>query len=129
MRKEVDYRPYRRGGDLVTAEDTLLAVFTLSHLEYTYTRAEREAIQHACSVVRARLDRERRRACRLGALIAWRSFSADMRDLPVALLHPGEDLFHVMVESDPDFTCGAFLEMRRSLADALAFRAAARERR
>ena len=121
-----DHTPYLRPGvDLITAEDVLA---WLDGLTSGPARERIYGVLDAHAALSLRLDRERRQACRRGALRAWRSFADDVRDAPTVWLHEGEDLFSQVVESDPNFTSGIFLEMRRSLSDALAFRAAARAR-
>lgn len=113
-----DYRIYLRPGiDLCTAED--VAQWLGEEPGWARLDSVRERLA-------ARLDRERQQACRRAALRAWRSFADDVRDAPTVWLHEGEDLFSQVVESDPNQTYGVFLEMRRALSDALAFRAAAR---
>lgn len=93
-----DHLPYLREGDLRTAED-VLAWLT------RYLDAPGGTGTMAPHDLRARLDRERRQACRRGPLKAWRSFAN------------GAEHGHTDCEY-----------CERDLALALAFRAAARAR-
>ena len=102
-----DHRPYLREGDLRTPEDVL--EWLLGHDE--------PCVAMACLQLTNRLDRERRRACRRGALEAWRDFQLFLR------------LAAECEEYEPDFFDDAtyyWHEAARLLADALAFRAEAR---
>lgn len=65
-----DHRPYLTDTDLRTPEDVLAAMDAYHPCE--------EAGDVAFEL-RARLDRERRQACRRAALIAWREFAYDLR--------------------------------------------------
>lgn len=68
----LDHRPYLREGDLRTPEDVL---------EWLWERARGPAsegfaakmVATSASALEARLDRERRKACRRGALRCWQS--------------------------------------------------------
>jgi hypothetical protein len=96
-----DPRPYAAPGDLVTAADVL-----------AWLRARDEAHEGAETLVdaldalAARLDRERRQACRRGALAEWQTFSCAARSRHNA------------------WTCDVCADI---IALALAFRAAARQ--
>ena len=69
MTAPVDHRPYAGTGDLVTAEDVAEWLDTL----HRGPPAERIfGVQDAIVALDARLDRERRQACRRGALESWR---------------------------------------------------------
>jgi hypothetical protein len=113
----VDYRPYLLETDLRTAEDVL---------EWLY-RSQRDEtpVEDARLELNRRLDRERRQACRRGALRAWRRASATMRaststrgyDRPRAMV------FAVWVDRWPP---SLVKKMLANLAEALSFRAAAR---
>ena len=66
-----DPRPYAAPTDLVTAADVALWLDTL----HQGPPAERIfGVQDAVAALDARLDRERRQACRRGALAEWREF-------------------------------------------------------
>lgn len=92
-----DHRPYLLPTDLRTAEDVA---------RWLRTYHPCEQLGDAVDDLRARLDRERRQACRRGALSCWRAFRFYASTW-------GEDLEATGVA--PMF-----------LVDALAFRAAAR---
>ena len=100
MTTPVDPRPYAAPTDLVTAEDVA---------RWLAERAEDEPRTTAWCLhdrLTARLDRERRQACRRGALAGWREFARAARRRHNA------------------WTCGVCAD---TLARALAFRAAARQ--
>ncbi len=107
MATPVDPRPYAAPTDLVTAADVV---------EWLRERAERallgnchpptHVLHYALVDLTARLDRERRQACRRGALAGWREFARAARRRHNA------------------WTCGVCAD---TLARALAFRAAARQ--
>ena len=117
MTTPVDPSPYAGPTDLVTAEDVA---------EWLRERAERallgnchpptHVLHYALVDLRARLDRERRQACRWGAL-------AHFRD---ACVHrQNERALFPMLE--PEWAATAGECRRESIRRALAFRAAARQ--
>lgn len=103
MSANVDHRPYLLETDLRTAEDVL---------EWLY-RSQRDEmpVEDARLELNRRLDRERRQACRRGALENWRFFSDMARWSRDRGLIPREDNERATL---------------KRLANALAFRAAAR---
>jgi hypothetical protein len=102
-----DHRPYLTATDLRTPEDVLawLDAMALTSSERIAPIQWSMAMAHAR--LRARLDRERRQACRRAARIAWREFAYDLRR------NSGHNAW----------VCKWCIG---HLADALAFRAAAR---
>ncbi len=71
MTTPVDPRPYAGPTDLVTAADVAEWLDTL----HKGPPAERIfGVQDAVAALDARLDRERRQACRRGALAEWQEF-------------------------------------------------------
>ena len=66
-----DPRPYAAPTDLVTAADVALWLDTLHQGPPS---ARIFGVQDAIAALDARLDRERRQACRRGALAEWREF-------------------------------------------------------
>ena len=106
-----DHTPYLRPGvDLITAEDVL--GWLHERVDPGWSRnAGRGEFSHA---LRARLDRERRQACRRAALDHWRRYRVAARLLAKAA--NARERFEYE-------TCGTRLR-----AAALAFRAAARAR-
>ena len=107
MTTPVDPRPYAGPTDLVTAED---AARWLDTYPWTWP------VDYARAELRARLDRERRQACRRGALDRWRAFSMAVRE-------------YARQKRDEGLICDSEAEyyIERYLSDALAFRAAARQ--
>lgn len=103
-----DHRPYLRPGvDLVTAED---ACAWLDGLTSGPARERIYGVLDAHAALSLRLDRERRQACRRGALDAWRLFRSWVHEWGYDPMEEGGE------------------EAAECLADALAFRAAARAR-
>ena len=124
-----DPRPYAAPTDLVTAADVAewlneqalsapaepIPVFSL-HWVLATTRTK----------LLARLDRERRQACRRGALACWRAFAGEARENR----HPRyRDAYTALVWGDKPTDLYRIGEIARAnLTRALAFRAAARAR-
>ncbi len=116
-----DHRPYLREGDLRTPEDVLEWLRQEVDPGWSYL-AGRGEFEFA---LRQRLDRERRQACRRGALRAWRRASAAMREAANTRGYdrPRAMVFAVWVDRWPP---SLVKKMLANLAEALAFRAAAR---
>lgn len=107
-----DHTPYLRPGvDLITAED---ACAWLDGLTSGPARERIYGVLDAHAALSLRLDRERRQACRRGALDHWRRYRVAARLLAKAA--NARERFEYE-------TCGTRLR-----AAALAFRAAARAR-
>lgn len=107
-----DHRPFLADTDLRTAED--VAAWLREHAPRYYDDGVADALD-------ARLDRERRQACRRGARDAWRRFSCvarswAMRDCAWSLGWPYPAARVLVAQT-----------MIRDLTRALAFRAAARQ--
>lgn len=111
-----DHRPYAVPGDLITAGDAICELIRMSDEEGAYTRKEGLAIRRACYALLARLDRERRQACRR-ATRAW-AFLARMH-------RRNADMYAKNDDRDEAMSCRA--ARANSLQAALAFRAAARQ--
>jgi len=130
---EPDYRPFLREGDLVTAEDVFQWLGTIDDdhdIVPIRKRSEQEprtiaewcrslkparmTVEDAIPLLRERLDRERRRALRRGALEEWRSFSEKVMFLSFSGRAPW------------DLTEWKHRDVFTPLIAALAFRAAAR---
>ena len=106
-----DPRPYAAPTDLITAEDVARWLDTL----HQGPPAERIfGVQDAVAALDARLDRERRQACRRGALAEWRRFCDEAGGIDWT----GESLD----------VWGNRRRALNALSRALAFRAAARAR-
>ena len=120
----VDPRPYAGPGDLVTAADVARWLESRDR----GSKAAGWRIVRLSTVVtdlRARLERERRQACRRGALACWRRFAGEARENR----HPHyRDSYTALVWGDkPTDLYRIGQDARKNLADALAFRAAARQ--
>ena len=124
MTAPVDPTPYALPTDLVTAEDVVrwLDDVAVAILSVPIDGATRAGVAICAGVVvstrrdlDARLDRERRQACRRGALDRWRTFSMAVREFARQKRDEG-----LICDSEAEY----YIE--RSLFDALAFRAAAR---
>lgn len=120
MITDESYREYLRPGDLRTAEDALswLRERAIAADEGFVSRAS--TLDEAHADLAARLDRERRQACRRAALYAWRMFSTVVR---------GSDhrpLVSLVFGADRN---GVGKSTRYALASALHFRAEARRPR
>ena len=114
-----DHRPYLREGDLRTAEDVLAWL-----IEYPGTDAAQASID-----LDERLDRERRQACRRAALQNFETFAAYLRWFPTARRMSHECVCARLLGAEPSLTDAAATAravIDGYLADALAFRAAAR---
>ena len=72
MTAPVDHRPYAGPGDLVTAEDVARWLRSIPHTGRPWPNEC--PVCSAMLLLTERLDRERRQACRRGALDAWRRF-------------------------------------------------------
>ena len=125
MSTDESYREYLRPGDLRTAEDVYRwmcspvgkriayhRMWLLSKGEYAYLDHYEDYV-----MLRTRLDRERRQACRRAPLYAWRRFSTIVR------LRGNAALVSLVFGSDRN---GVGRETRDALAHALAFRTEAR---
>jgi hypothetical protein len=99
-----DHRPYLTATDLRTPEDVLA---WLGACEYWFTTG-------ASLALAARLDRERRQACRRAALLEWRRVCELVRWCDA--YRNSDAAWHEVAPS-----------LWRTLARALAFRAAARQ--
>lgn len=109
-----DHRHYLREGALRSPEDVLQCVLTF---------AEDPDVEHDVSDVynylSRRLDRERRQACRRGAIAAWRDMSR--------LIVNGHESDDGLDSYGYEATADVFIVLASEyLAKALAFRAAAR---
>lgn len=123
MTAPVDPRPYAGPADLVTAHEAVCEMIRMADVEGAFTRSEGKAIRRACCDMLARLDRERRQACRRGCF---------------AMLHEAR-VFRTVERSwgytarttdnvNAVFLAGTYRAKRRDyLTRALAFRAAASE--
>ena len=104
-----DHTPYLRPGvDLVTAEDVLAWQADCVLAWVPEHPGERMPAGTLVGLLRARLDRERRQACRRGALDRWRMFRSWVHGWGYDPMQEGGE------------------EAAECLSDALAFRAAAR---
>jgi hypothetical protein len=103
-----DHHPYLTDGDLRTAEDVL---------EWLARPRCCTTLDGHIDRLRARLDRERRQACRRGALRTFRHLAWYAR-----VVRRGRD---AMEFDDPEFSAELAWE---NAVDCLAFRAAARAR-
>jgi hypothetical protein len=108
---DLDHRPYLRPGvDLITAED--VAGWLRGPAWHTPPPLAHVSLGYVTRVLDARLDRERRQACRRGALAEWREFRAEAGN--VDWISESLDVW------------GNRRRALRALSRALAFRAAAR---
>lgn len=145
-----DHHPYLTDGDLRTAEDVLELVKleraraalelrgklrVLAGEQVPYGEAFMVAMVAFERVLRLRLDRERRQACRRGALAAWRKFQSSSRSW--TKFDDWVYAINLSVWVPPDHVPSSAAEADRAkyarkmlahLATALAFRAAARAR-
>lgn len=134
-----DHRPYLVEGDLRTAED-VLEWMRNEEAEWRAAATSDAGVPHGASLVRfdgaaigmldgiakhleSRLDRERRQACRRGALDAWRRFSREMR--PNAGRYSAYATALIWGDGPSDMQAIGSYD-RALLTTALAFRAAAR---
>lgn len=130
----VDPRPYAGPTDLVTAEDVARWLddrAMASPPEPVPQYSRHWTLELAWAALDERLDRERRQACRRGALAewrrfsrvarAWRGFSGHRYALTVAVWARDDDT------SIPQARARVAHAMLQDLARALAFRAAARQ--
>lgn len=120
-----DHRPYLTATDLRTPEDVLAwldaeaASWTEAGIEHgtelvRFDVAVSQTLATAAKYVRARLDRERRQACRRAAILEWRRVCELVRWCDA--YRNSDAAWHEVAPS-----------LWRTLARALAFRAAARE--
>jgi hypothetical protein len=116
-----DHRPYLTATDLRTPEDVLawLDAMALTSSERIAPIQWSMAMAHAR--LRARLDRERRQACRRAALEEWRAFRRCLS--PMWTSDPGAEIQEELWREGNDLSCCWGF---KCLALALAFRAAAR---
>lgn len=111
-----DHRPFLLATDLRAAGDAICELIRMSDEEGAYTRKEGLAIRRACYDLLARLDRERRQACRRGSFVDLPELARLRRKRKFAV----KRLWNYAVE-DID-------SLRRGHVErALAFRAAARQ--
>jgi len=125
-----NHRPYLRPGvDLITAEDVLAWQADCVLAWVPEHPGERMPAGTLVGLLRARLDRERRQACRRGALSRWRAAAKYIR---FARAYTGKRwAWPEMVRpGDGDAEAWAWrdvaTDLARCLSDALAYRAAAR---
>ncbi len=117
-----DPRPYAAPTDLVTAADVARWLHEIDDDDITGG----DPMWLTISRLDARLDRERRQACRRGALACWRAFAGEARENR----HPRyRDAYTALVWGDKPTDLYRIGEIARAnLTRALAFRAAARAR-
>ena len=112
-----DPTPYAAPTDLRTAEDAAwwLRIDRTERLKAYRQDGGRGVFPCDADLLYARIERERRQACRRGALDRWRAFSIDSRE-------------YARQKRDEGLICDSEAEyyIERHLSDALAFRAAAR---
>lgn len=121
-----DHRPYLRPGvELITAEDVADWLDTLHHGPI----ADRiYGVQEAVAALDARLDRERRQACRRAAVDAWERFAGEVRSWGRRPAWAAAMSAAVWDGTGDAARARCAERMLRDLAQALAYRAAARAR-
>lgn len=69
--KTIDYACYLNNDDIRTPTDAIFEMIRISDCE-DYSHAQGKVIRSACYTMLRRIDRERRKAYRRGALDSWR---------------------------------------------------------
>ena len=115
----MSYRPYLRSSDLITAQDAVSHIMRLSDVPGLFTAKEGKAIRRACCDTFDVIDRERRQACRRGALEEWR----EARQLAIDAVYAAKTAH--MLSTRPE---RLWYECYESVAKCIAFRHGARQR-